>query len=172
MTPAVADGRVYVGSTDHFIYCLDAQTGDVVWKYETGDELRGYGAAIADGKVYMGSKDGYVYCFGKGSTRIKTIHADQKVTSGTSIVLYGMLTDLSPASLDEPLAKMPVTLTAALLGEENKEIASVETDIKGCFVHKWTPPVEGTYNLKISFAGNESYEPSSKTVILQVTTTS
>jgi len=170
MTPAVADGKVYVGSTDHFVYCLDANTGQLIWKYETGDELRGYGAAVADGKVYVGSKDGHVYCFGKGPTATTIIHIDPKLTLRESTTIYGGLFDRSPASPEEPLAMMPITLTYAILGEEYKEIVKVETDVRGCFVYKWAPLVEGTYNLTASFAGNESYEPSATTVILQVTT--
>ena len=35
-SPAVADGRVYVGSDDGRVYCLDASTGAQVWNYTTG----------------------------------------------------------------------------------------------------------------------------------------
>jgi hypothetical protein len=168
MTPAVADGRVYVGSTDHFVYCLDAHNGGLIWKYETEDELRGYGAAVADGKVFIGSKDGYVYCFGKGPTETKIIHVDQKLTTEAHATIYGGLVDRSPASPEESLAKMSMSLFFNLLGEEAEEIASVETDAEGCFIYKWSPKRVGTYRLTASFAGNESYEPSATTIILQV----
>ena len=34
--PAVVDGKVYVGSCDKKIYCLDALTGTHIWNYATG----------------------------------------------------------------------------------------------------------------------------------------
>src|SRR3989337_1926637 len=35
-SPSVAYGNVYIGSMDKNIYCLDAQTGTVKWKFLTG----------------------------------------------------------------------------------------------------------------------------------------
>src|SRR4030042_1787495 len=35
-SPAVVDGVVYFGSRDHFIYALDAATGEEIWSFETG----------------------------------------------------------------------------------------------------------------------------------------
>ena len=36
-SPAVADGKVYVGSYDSKVYCLNAATGAHIWNYTTGD---------------------------------------------------------------------------------------------------------------------------------------
>lgn len=36
-SPAVVNNRVYVNSM--YIYCLDANTGKLIWKYETGGEI-------------------------------------------------------------------------------------------------------------------------------------
>ena len=33
----VANGVVYIGSADHNVYALDADTGAKVWSYTTGD---------------------------------------------------------------------------------------------------------------------------------------
>jgi parallel beta-helix repeat protein len=63
-SPAVADGRVYVGSyygDGGTVYCLDALTGAHIWDHGTnggGDSS----PAIADGRVYVGSDNGKVYC--------------------------------------------------------------------------------------------------------------
>ena len=35
-SPAVANGRVYVGSNDDKVYCLDVDTGGFIWNYTTG----------------------------------------------------------------------------------------------------------------------------------------
>ncbi len=60
-SPAVADGRVYVGSADDNVYCLDALTGTKIWNYATGWLVLS-SPAVADGKVYVGSWDCNVYC--------------------------------------------------------------------------------------------------------------
>jgi len=60
-SPAVADGKVYVGSCDNKVYCLDALTGEHIWNYTTGQYVDS-SPAVADGKVFVGSFDGKVYC--------------------------------------------------------------------------------------------------------------
>ena len=59
--PVVADSRVYVGSGDKNVYCLDALTGVLIWNYTTGDWV-GSSPAVVDGRVYVGSDDRNVYC--------------------------------------------------------------------------------------------------------------
>ena len=34
-SPAVASGRVYIGSDDHKLYCLNASSGGLIWNYIT-----------------------------------------------------------------------------------------------------------------------------------------
>jgi parallel beta-helix repeat protein len=60
-SPAVADGRVYVGSYDNRTYCLNASTGAQIWNYTTGNWVFS-SPAVADGRVYVGSFDDRVYC--------------------------------------------------------------------------------------------------------------
>lgn len=36
LAPAVADGKVFIGSDDGYAYCLDAQSGNLVWKLRAG----------------------------------------------------------------------------------------------------------------------------------------
>jgi polyvinyl alcohol dehydrogenase (cytochrome) len=47
---AVADGRVYVGSINKWVYALDAQTGCAYWAFEADGRVRS-NAAVADGVV-------------------------------------------------------------------------------------------------------------------------
>lgn len=58
--PALADGKMYLGSSDGHIYCL---AGQILWNYSTGAAVWS-SPAIGDGKVYIGSDDGKLYCFG------------------------------------------------------------------------------------------------------------
>ena len=61
-SPAVTGDRVYVGSVDHRLYCLDASTGAHIWNYTTGSSVSS-SPAVAGGKVYIGSEDNKVYAF-------------------------------------------------------------------------------------------------------------
>ncbi|MGC1119768.1 MAG: PQQ-binding-like beta-propeller repeat protein, partial [Candidatus Methanofastidiosia archaeon] len=49
------------GSLDDHLYCLDADTGELIWKHGTGDELRS-SPAVVDGKVYIASLENRIYC--------------------------------------------------------------------------------------------------------------
>ena len=62
-SPAVVDGKVFVGSDSNYIYCLDETTGEKIWHYQTGDEVFS-SPAVANGKVFIGSRDNKIYCFG------------------------------------------------------------------------------------------------------------
>ena len=86
-SPAVADGRVYVGSFDHKVYCLDAFNGTKIWDYTT-DRTVWSSPAVADGRVYVGSYDYKVYCL--------------NATNGSKIWDYttGYPVDSSPAVAD------------------------------------------------------------------------
>lgn len=57
-----ANNKVYFGSTvDDQIYCLDAETGEIIWRYYTNAPVR-LPPTIHNNKIYAGSDDGYVYC--------------------------------------------------------------------------------------------------------------
>ena len=60
-SPAVADGKVYVGSVDGRVYCLDSLTGTQVWNHTTGWYVYS-SPAVVDGRVYVGSDDNGTYC--------------------------------------------------------------------------------------------------------------
>jgi len=62
-SPAVAGGRVYVGSSDGKLYVLDAATGTRQWEFDAGDAITA-SPAIAGGRVVVGAQDGRLYCFG------------------------------------------------------------------------------------------------------------
>jgi outer membrane protein assembly factor BamB len=58
-SPLVDGGRVYVAAMDHYLYCLDAESGQEMWK----TEMSGAMAAppiLEDGILYVGTFDGQV----------------------------------------------------------------------------------------------------------------
>src|SRR2546425_862150 len=40
-SPLFLEGKVFVGSSDAWLYALEADSGKLLWKYETGDKILG-----------------------------------------------------------------------------------------------------------------------------------
>jgi outer membrane protein assembly factor BamB len=59
-SPLLVGGVLYFGSWDRKLYALDAARQEVLWTFETGDEVKG-SPAYANGVVFIGSYDGKVY---------------------------------------------------------------------------------------------------------------
>ena len=59
-SPVVAAGAVYFGSGDGNVYALDASTGELRWKFATGDVVHA-SPAFNVGTLYVGSWDSYFY---------------------------------------------------------------------------------------------------------------
>ena len=56
-TVAIEDGLLYIADLSGFVYCLDANTGEHHWTYDTFAAIWG-STFVADGKVYIGDEDG------------------------------------------------------------------------------------------------------------------
>jgi len=62
----VVGDRVYVPAMDHYLYCLDAKTGQEIWKFKAGGSLAAR-PSPNDGTLYQGAFDGRVYAVEAGS---------------------------------------------------------------------------------------------------------
>jgi hypothetical protein len=144
------DGSVaYPGET--MITCLDAFTGQAIWRYEGLNPSCTIGA---DGKFYGTDRNALRYthsfispiwptidhgevafCFGEGPTYLTASTDKTQVRIGETIKISGSLQDLSPASPNAPAANVPVTLTC-----NGKTIATVMTDKEGKYTYDWAPP--------------------------------
>jgi outer membrane protein assembly factor BamB len=86
-SPAVWNGAVYFGSGDGNVYALDAGSGAVKWKFQTGDVVHA-SPAIVGGRLYVGSWDTYFYALdaatGAEVWRFKT-GDDQAIHNQTGI---------------------------------------------------------------------------------------
>lgn len=74
-SPVVAQGAVHFGSSDGHLYSLAADTGELRWKFPTGDVIHA-SPAYADGTLYVGSWDSFLYAVdaatGKEKWRFKS----------------------------------------------------------------------------------------------------
>ena len=74
-SPTVAEGTVYFGADEGYLYAVEAVTGKEKWRFKTGDVIYS-SPAIAGGVVYVGSHDGHLYAIdaetGQAKWRFKT----------------------------------------------------------------------------------------------------
>ena len=59
-SPVVANGMVYVASTDHRLYALDAKQWGLKWSFKAGGVIR-YAPAVWNNRVYFSARDNHVY---------------------------------------------------------------------------------------------------------------
>ena len=69
-SPAIADGTLYIGSSDHFLYALDASNGTLRWKFKTGGRITS-SPAVSAGLVYFGSFDSNFYAVDAATGHLK-----------------------------------------------------------------------------------------------------
>lgn len=72
---AIVGGRVYVGSDDKQLHCVDLKSGAKVWSFSTEGEIES-SPLVLEGKVFFGSADGHLYAVdaknGKEVWKLKT----------------------------------------------------------------------------------------------------
>ena len=84
-SPAVVGGKVYIGSDDNNLYCLNAADGTLVWNYTTGGVVES-SPAVDAGKVYVGSWDKNLYCLTTGGTLVWKYPTGGVVESSPNVV--------------------------------------------------------------------------------------
>ena len=107
-TPAVAYGRVYIGSLDNFVYSLSAATGKLAWRHKTGGYVYS-SPAVATRRaparsVYVGSYDGRLYSFDARSGHVRWTHRAGGKISGAPVIIgdlvfYSVISTKSSAAV-------------------------------------------------------------------------
>lgn len=67
-TVAIDEGLLYAADLSGFLYCLNADTGELNWTHDTIASLWG-SPLVADGKVYLGDEDGDVIVLKTGESK-------------------------------------------------------------------------------------------------------
>jgi outer membrane protein assembly factor BamB len=96
-TPAVVDGRVYVGSNDHHLYVLDARTGKVKWAFSTRGGVAS-SPLVNSGRVWFTDATNTIYALDAGTGRLIW-----KVTTGPDLPAVGGW-DFHQSSPAQPMA--------------------------------------------------------------------
>jgi outer membrane protein assembly factor BamB len=112
----ITDGKVYLRHAEHspidpkprgapFI-CLDAETGEEIWRVDglfRGTHWGGY-PVIGDSIIAtMDTYDQRLYAIGKGPSATTVTAPDIGVPLGKSVLVRGLVTDLSPGTKDADL---------------------------------------------------------------------
>jgi hypothetical protein len=148
----IADGKLYMYSSEHSptqplrrdanIWCVDAETGDMLWKIQCWPTSGGSitSPIIADGYIIaLDVFDNQIYCYGKGPSAT-TVSAPQTVPAlGSSIMITGTVTDQSPSGR----LKTDDTLDLALKGTPAISDADQEGWMEYLF-HQASKPTNAT----------------------------
>ena len=59
-SPTVVGRRLYMGTANGYVYCLNAENGRTIWRHYVGAPVKG-AVAYDRGKVFFGAYDGYLY---------------------------------------------------------------------------------------------------------------
>ena len=85
-SPAIVNGKVFVGCYDGRLYCFDENTGELIWKSDKTGGIIFSSPAVADGKVFVGSHDKRLYCFDENTgKKIWSYSTNGEVASSPSV---------------------------------------------------------------------------------------
>jgi hypothetical protein len=108
---AIADGKIYVGHAEHSpidprprgapFVCLNATTGEVIFRVDGMFRQSRWGGRGIMGDSIIATQDTYdqrVYAIGKGPSAITVSAAPEISMDGDSVLVKGMVTDVSPGT--------------------------------------------------------------------------
>jgi outer membrane protein assembly factor BamB len=117
----ITDGKIYIGHSEHSplnpmprgapFVCLDMATGDVIFRADGLFRQTHWGGTAIIGDSIIATQDSYdqrVYAIGKGPSAITVSVKNPVVTDGESVLVEGMVTDVSPGTKEYGLtARFP-----------------------------------------------------------------
>jgi outer membrane protein assembly factor BamB len=68
-SPVVADNTLYIGSEDHKLYAINANTGEVEWEFKSDGSINST-PAVSQGKIMFLSYDGFFYALNQADGKI------------------------------------------------------------------------------------------------------
>ena len=113
----LTDGKVYVGTVEHSAemplprggpyVCLNATTGATIWRINGMFRQTRWGGDAVIGDSIIATMDTYdqrIYAVGKGPTMTTVDAPDSGVPFGSSVMIRGTVTDVSPGTKSEEIA--------------------------------------------------------------------
>jgi hypothetical protein len=198
-TPVVADGKVFAATGEHSptqpllkgerLHVINATNGQAVWS------ISGWMTplAVADGILLaFNAYDNRLYAFGKGQTETTITISPTVSTRGTSVMIQGTVVDKSPGAQGTPAISdsvmspwmeymyrqkpKPTNATGVDVSLDTIDpngnyvhIGTVTSDANGMYKKLWIPEVPGEYTVIATFAGSQSYWPSTQETAVGIT---
>ena len=192
----ITDGKIYLQSNEHSptnplargspFLCIDVETGERIWELPIWGTSWGGAPIIGDSIIaQFNSYDNRIYAVGKGPSLVTVAAPDIGVTSGSSVVIKGTVTDQSAGAKDTPAISdesmtdwmkyvymqfarptnatgVPISLDTIDPNGNFIHIGDTTSDQSGTYSYRWVPPSEipGKYTIIATFAGSKSYWPS------------
>ena len=112
----ISDGKIYLGHEEHSpidpkprgapFTCLNATTGEEIWRINGAFRQTHWGGHALIGDGIIATQDTYnqrVWAIGKGPSETKVSIQNDVITHGDSVLVKGMVTDVSPGTNDAAL---------------------------------------------------------------------
>jgi len=128
--PFISDGKVYLAHEEHSpvdpkprgapFVCLDAETGEVIWRVDGMFRGAEWGGTPIIGDSIIATFDSYtnvIYAIGKGPSQTTVEAPNAGVIQGSSIVISGSVTDISAGTSDPTVAARFPNGVAAIADE-------------------------------------------------------
>lgn len=117
----ITDGKIYTGHLEHSpidprprggpFVCLNATTGELIWRADGMFRQTRWGGRAIIGDSIIATMDTYdqrVYAIGKGPSKTTVEIETDVIPWGNSLMIQGMVTDVSPGTMDYGLmARFP-----------------------------------------------------------------
>jgi outer membrane protein assembly factor BamB len=149
-SPAVVDGKVYIGSHDRNWYCLDAYTGEKIWNFSTGFRVHS-SAAVVGGRMFSGADDGNIYCL-----NAETGEQIWKTSAG------GLITSVLFPQEWQPRSSPIVVGSSLYVGSLDGKVYCLSTSDGDV---KWTYTTEGPIGGSPAYADGTIYITSTDTYL-------
>jgi outer membrane protein assembly factor BamB len=146
ISPAYADGKIYVANDRRVTYVLNATDGSRLSYFGTGSNSWS-SPTIYEGRLYIGNQDWNVYCLDDSpviNSQISVELEKKKVLVGESIVGHGQL--------EHGIAYAPVSITLAKPDGSVTNL-QVKTLKDGDFSFEYTSDVTGIWSVSIYCSG-------------------
>lgn len=97
-SPVLADGVVYVASRDGHLYALEEDTGEEVWRFDSGEAIAVNASSVISGDtVYTGNDAGTLFALDRHTGELMW-EADTNSRIGTSAAIYDGIVIMATAS--------------------------------------------------------------------------
>ncbi|MCW4046673.1 MAG: PQQ-binding-like beta-propeller repeat protein [Candidatus Bathyarchaeota archaeon] len=112
----IANGKIYVTTTEHSVnmpmprggpyVCLNATDGTEIWRVNGMFRGTRWGGNSVMGDSIIATMDTYdqqIYAIGKGPTKVTVAAGPKSSVQGTSVVIEGTITDISPGTASDSM---------------------------------------------------------------------